>query len=486
MFAKERATVLLCIALVLTAVSAAAQRSDLKFLNKNQPVLDAHNCYPYDGRWNDRIDRALNSGFPVSIEQDLAWYVDPATGKGRVVVSHTPSPTGHEPTLRSYFFERVQPIVEEALAENKQSEWPLIILHFDFKDTQPAILHAVWSLLGEYEPWLSTAVKTTDPQELSVITRRPILVITEDSDAQQKVFFDDLPIGARLRLFGSAHTSPAPKGLSPEEAMHWAVTVPPAELLSDAPTNYRRWWNLPWNFVEEGGQTKAGDWTPGDDARLRALVTQAHQLGYWIRLWTLDGFKPADDQGWGTSYNFGSKPAVILRWKAAIAADVNFIATDQQEDLAPYLKQDAQNLRPDQNRAPLRPVLSVPCSLFPVPCSLFPAPLLPASPLPASTESTSANCSSKSRSAPAQVALPLLSWSESALRPRRANPPKQRERGRASLVRPAPAKSRARGRACSSTGSRWCPSRPSPVEKSAGWHRDRLKAHGAADRGASK
>ena len=85
----------------LSAFSALAQKADLDFLNHNQPMLDAHNCYPYEGRWNDRIQRALNSGFPVSIEQDLAWYVDPATGKGRVVVSHTPHPTGQEPHWRT-------------------------------------------------------------------------------------------------------------------------------------------------------------------------------------------------------------------------------------------------------------------------------------------------------------------------------------------------------------------------------------------------
>src|SRR6185312_810677 len=122
-----------------------------------------------------------------SIEQDLAWYVDPETGKGRVVVSHTPQPTGREPTLREYFFAQVRPIIE-----NERSNWPLIILHFDFKDTQPAILEAVWHLLGEYEPWLSTAIKTADPHHLSPIDRKPILVVTEDSDAQAKVFFDDV------------------------------------------------------------------------------------------------------------------------------------------------------------------------------------------------------------------------------------------------------------------------------------------------------
>lgn len=332
--------------LAMTASLACAQGPDLKFLNHNRPLVDAHNCYPYDGLWNDRVHRALDSGFPVAIEQDLAWYVDPATGKGRVVVSHTAKPTGSEPTLREYFFEQVRPVVERAIAQNKQKDWPLIVLHFDFKDTRPAILEAVWQLLGEYEPWLSTAVKTNDPSVLSAIDRRPILAITEDSDAQQRVFFDDVPVGAKLRVFGSAHTRPAPAAMSSEEAMHWEVTVPPDQLLSDRATNYRRWWNSSWYPVEEGGQNKAGDWTATDNRRLRALVDHAHQMGYWVRFYTLDGFASNEDQGWGNYYNFGSKQAVILRWKAAIAAGVNFVATDQYEELAPYMKQNSRDLRP--------------------------------------------------------------------------------------------------------------------------------------------
>ena len=134
--------------------------------------------------------------------------------------------------------------------------------------------------------------------------------------------------------------------------MHWAVTASPEELLHERPTTYRRWVNSSWYPVEEGGQNNAGDWTKADDARLRALVDHAHQLGYWVRFYTLDGFTPAEDQGWGNYYNFGSKDAVILRWKAAIAAGVNFVATDQYEELAPYMKQDAKDLRPVAAAAP--------------------------------------------------------------------------------------------------------------------------------------
>ena len=324
-------------------VAAAA---NLGFLNHEHPVLDAHNCYPYDGRWSDRLRRALDSGFPVSIEQDLAWYVDPGSGKGRVVVAHTPRPTGREPTLRAYFFEQVRPIIEKALAENRRSEWPLIILHFDFKDTRPAILEAVWQLLGEYEPWLSTAAKTADPLQLSPIDRKPILVVTEDSDAQAKVFYDEVPVGGRLRLFGSAHTRSPPPGATLAQRAHWEATATPAQLLKTRATDYRRWWNNSWWLVEEGGETHAGAWTKADERRLRALVDYAHEQGYWIRFYTLDGFGRNRDRGWDESYNFGSMRRVIPRWRAAIAAGVDFIATDQYRTLSRYLDQRDRALRP--------------------------------------------------------------------------------------------------------------------------------------------
>jgi hypothetical protein len=57
-------------------------------------------------------------------------------------------------------------------------------------------------------------------------------------------------------------------------------------------------------------------------------------LGFWIRFYTLDGFSQKDDRGWDSGYNFGSREAVEQRWKAALAAGVNLIATDQYEDLS--------------------------------------------------------------------------------------------------------------------------------------------------------
>ena len=117
-----------------------------------------------------------------------------------------------------------------------------------------------------------------------------------------------------------------------------AATAPPEQLLAEKPTNYRRWWNSSWAAVEEGGQAKAEEWTDADDARLRTLVRHAHAAGSWIRFYTLDGFSAAENRGWDQSYNFGSREAVALRWKAAVAAGVNLIATDQFEDFAKILE----------------------------------------------------------------------------------------------------------------------------------------------------
>jgi hypothetical protein len=318
---------LICAAFAAATLCAQAQ---LDFLNHNRPVVDAHNCYPYEGRWADRIDRAIKSGFPVIIEQDIAW------ANGRPVVSHTPKTTGNEPALRDYFFEHLRPVIEQALAKNDKAHWPLVVLHFDFKTLDAQVLHAVWDLLGEYQAWITTAPQTADPHQLAPFDPKPLLVITEDADEQEAVFFRGVPPGTRLRVFGSAHTVPV-QGKSREERIHLLATVPPAQLLTERPTNYRRWWNNSWFEVEEGGQTKAGEWTAAANHRLRALVAHAHELGYWIRFYTLDGFTEAEDQGWDKGYNFGSREAVMARWKAAYEAGVNLIATDQYEDLAKYL-----------------------------------------------------------------------------------------------------------------------------------------------------
>jgi hypothetical protein len=293
----------LVLAIALAALAAAQSPDGYK--PGHRVLLDAHNAYPYQGRWNDRVDRALATGLPVAIEQDLFWI------GSRSIVSHGEPFTGDEPTLRD-FFERSRPIVTRALAASSREQWPIITLNLDFKDAQPEHFAAIWNLLGEYEAWLTTARRAAAAEHVEPLELGPVLVLTGSDPRQQAAFHDALPVGARLRLFG-------------------AVTPP-----SLTATNYRRWSNNPWSVVEPEGQNNAGEWTTDDDRRLRLLVRAAHDSGLWIRFYTLNGHstEQGERMGWSPGYNFASLDAARVRWRAAIAAGVDFVATDQYEEYA--------------------------------------------------------------------------------------------------------------------------------------------------------
>jgi len=301
-------------------------------------LLHAHNCYPEDGQWRDRIDRALAIGLSrVAIEQDVAW-LSPSTGRpGRSVVSHDRELTGSEPTLEEHFFARLKPLMARALAENRQDQWPLVVLHLDFKTNEREHHQAVWDLLARHRDWLTTAERVADPATVMPFRVGPLLVLTENGPGQEADFFDRLLIGERLLLFGTTPSPALPASGDPETRARTAATASPELLMPWPATNYRRWTNFAWNVVERGGQGQAGDWTSADDLRLTAIVQRAHLLGLWIRFYTLNGHAIPASRGWSAGYNFGSVAAVRARWQAAIEAGVDFVATDQYEDFARML-----------------------------------------------------------------------------------------------------------------------------------------------------
>src|SRR5262249_33512634 len=105
-------------------------------------------------------------------------------------------------------------------------------------------------------------------------------------------------------------------------------------------SNWRRWWSCAWNLSEPMAKNAAGDWTREKEARLNAIVKQAHSMGYLVSFWNLNGTDAANSQnmGWNPGYNFGSKEAAMVRWQAAARAGADFIGTDQYEDVAMAIK----------------------------------------------------------------------------------------------------------------------------------------------------
>jgi hypothetical protein len=319
--------VVLAAALFAAPVPRLVDAQDGALRPGTRVLLDAHNAYPEHGKWSDRLARALATGLPLAIEQDLVWVRDPRTGLGRSVLSHGGQITGAEPTLEEYFFGQIRPLVERALSVDRRADWPLVTLNLDFKTDEPEHHRAVWDLLGRYESWLVTAVRTASAVDVQPLRPGPLLVLTGAADAQEQSFHDAVPVGATLRLFGAVHLGvdgvPGPK------------------------TNYRRWANYAWQAVEHAPKSAAGAWTAADAERLTRLVHAAHQSDLWIRLYSLNGHAPGEtSNGWSPDYNFGSVDAAAVRWHAAIAARVDFVAVDQYELFATALhrKQESESV----------------------------------------------------------------------------------------------------------------------------------------------
>ena len=330
---KQRSVVTLAISVALAGVTAAAMtrpQMPVDFRPGRRVLLDAHNAYPEAGRWSDRIDRALATGEPLAIEQDLYWRRDSTSGAYAIVVAHDSDATTGAPTLEAYFFAKIRPRMERALRENRRDAWPLLVLNLDFKTNERAMHDAVWELLGKYEAWLTTAPRTLTPRSPAELSVGPLLVLVGADPTQRVRFHDLVPVGKRLRAFGAIPV-PVPPGATKEARASAQVSRRPDIVIGPRRGNYERWVNLPWSAVEVGGQTAAGDWTDRDSVRLNALVKRAHTQGLWIRYYTLDGFAPDADLGYTASYNFGNESAAVLRWRAAIRAGVDFVSTDQYE-----------------------------------------------------------------------------------------------------------------------------------------------------------
>jgi hypothetical protein len=298
-------------------------------------LLLAHNAYPDEGKYGDRLDRTIAAGTPFVVEEDLVW-VD-----NRSLLIHNPKFAGADsPTLESYFFPKVAPIIEKALKEGNKGDWPIITLYLDIKNDPVEHLEAISKVLDKHDGWLTKAVKNADIAKQSPLELKPMMVILEDKqhDIKQEFFYDRVPVGGKIRAFGSATKfDDNPKQLprtAKAERLADMLKVQPEQLLTQHADNYHRWFGTDWNFIELCGPTHGSDWNPASEARLKKFVDYGHSMGYLVSFYSVNGFSPEQNVGWTDEFNFGSKDAARVRWNAAVKAHVDFIATDQYEDLA--------------------------------------------------------------------------------------------------------------------------------------------------------
>jgi hypothetical protein len=323
---KKTHLIALCAGVGLILTGTMAAKVVTTYAPGSRIQILSHNAYPDHGKYADRLDRAIAAGLPMVTEQDLAW-VD---GKS-LEIHGARNAGGEDPTLETYFFPKVKPIVEKALKEGNKGNWPLITLYLDIKNDPPEHLAAISQVLDKYASWLTTAVKTDDINKQSPLELKPMMVLVEDkqNDIKQKFFYDDVPVG------GNPNKLPRDRKA---EAIAFLSTLTPEQLVPHKADNYHRWFGTNWAFVEKGGETGAGDWSPEAEAKLKNFVTYGHRLGYFVGFYCLDGYTEAENNGWDKDYNFGSKDKVMPRWKAAVSARADFISTDQMEDLAAVIK----------------------------------------------------------------------------------------------------------------------------------------------------
>jgi hypothetical protein len=324
-------------ALAASLVSGSGDGS-APFIPGARTLMLAHNAYPDEGKYGDRLDRAIAAGVPFVVEEDLVWV------NGRSLLIHNEKAANADsPTLESYFFPKIRPIVEKALKEGNKGNWPLVTLYLDIKNDPEEHLEAISKVLDKYDAWLTKAVKTADMSKMSPLELKPMMIVLEDkqNDIKQSFFYDRVPTGGRFRAFGSAvkfddNPNKLPR-TARDERFAGLLKFEPEQLLTKRADNWRRWFGTDWNFIEICGP-KHGEWNAATEARMKHFVEYGHKMGYLVSLYEINGFTEAQNQGWTEEYNFGSREAADGRLKAAIAAHADFIATDQYEVVAALIR----------------------------------------------------------------------------------------------------------------------------------------------------
>jgi hypothetical protein len=289
--------------LLLTLALTAASRAD----GPTRPIpVGAHNCYAEDRPDNPRLAEALALGID-NIEIDLGW--DDAAG--RLIVGHDPSP---RPGV-------AYPRLETSLIPALKAHWAAhrpdgapTVLTVDWKTDRPEAVGRFKDLLDAHPDWFSSAPKAAE----SPLTTRRLTVCFSGSEAAKDAYDGLIPAGGTYRAFRDRVVGAGAK-YEPEVAAY----------IPGPSTAYHRFLAFHWSAIERGGPALAGDWTRAEADRLGILTDLAHRRGFRVRVYCLNGHTGARQGG----YRFADDEAARVRWAAAVAAGVDWVATVEYREI---------------------------------------------------------------------------------------------------------------------------------------------------------
>jgi hypothetical protein len=279
--------------------------------------ISAHNCYPQNRTDNPRLTEALALGID-NIEIDLGW--DDAAKQ--LIIGHDAKP---RPDVA---YPRLDTSLIPALISQQKVPRPdgaPTILTIDWKTSRPEAVLQFKEFLDAHADWFSSAPKAAD----SPLRARRLTVCFSGSEAAKAAYDALIPVGGTYRAFRDRVVS----GIYADDV---ATYVPGHS------TAYLRFLAFHWGTIERGAPARAGEWTPAENARLSSLIALAHRRGFRVRVYCLNGHSGPLN----SSYRFADDNTAKVRWLAAAAAGVDWIAGDEYKELVDALRAKPKSARP--------------------------------------------------------------------------------------------------------------------------------------------
>ena len=293
-----------------------------QFLPGHRALLDAHNAYPDRGRFADRIDVALATGLPVGDRAGPGVVRGPrrragAAGVARIHVRRRRAHAGVV-LLRA----RAAPGRGGARQRDRRPTGRSSRSTSTSRPTSRHTMPRCGRCWASTRRWLTTAPRVADAAAVAPLQVGPVLVLTGSPDIQQVTFHDAVPVGR----------SPA---CLRRHRRHRAAGID----AGGAAARRRRPRTTAAGGIIRGASSRPKASAPPASGRRR--MPRASRRSSPTRTRTASGSgstrstaSPASARGGPASYNFGSLDAVSRRWRAAMDAKVDFIATDQYAEFA--------------------------------------------------------------------------------------------------------------------------------------------------------